>query len=77
MSRFMRILLVLSLAASLVSPAMANQHPINDRGFKPEQTYDFNGFDTVSMANGNLLASIPLGITYPVAPGLSYSITLR
>jgi YD repeat-containing protein len=66
------------LALITVGPLSASpaEHAA-ERGFKPELAYDFNGFDTVNMSNGNLLASIPLGPTFPVSDTLSYGITLR
>lgn len=70
-----RLLLVLAVLCAF--HAAAQQHPINERGFKPEHVYDFKDFDTVNLFNGNLIASIPIGITYPVGSGVSYSFVLR
>lgn len=69
------LIVMLALAAALT--VAAQTHPGVERGFKPELVYDFNGFDTVNLSNGNLLASIPLGQSYPVGEGLSYGVVLR
>lgn len=72
----MRRLLISLFALFSVSVA-AQQPPAAERGFKPDLMYDFKGFDTVNLFNGNLIAAIPLGPVYPVGEGLSYSFTLR
>lgn len=56
---------------------LGDQMPSQERGFKPDLMYQFNGFDTVTTMNGNLSLAIPLGNAYPVAEGLSYSFVLR
>ncbi len=66
-----------ALALLVTITALAQTHPAVERGFKPELAYDFNGFDTVSLSNGNLMAAVPLGQPYPVGEGLSYAIALR
>lgn len=65
------------LLSTIAMTAGAQTNPLNERGFKPELVYDFNGFDTVNLSNGNLMASIPLGQSYPVSENFSYSFTLR
>lgn len=65
------------LAVTVVGSAGAQQPPELERGFKPELVYQFNGLDSVNLFNGNLNMSIPLGDTYPVGGGLSYSFVLR
>lgn len=73
-----RILLLLSLLAAVSASGQTtgNQLPTTDRGFKPELVYQFNGFDTVNLFNGNLNLTIPLA-SYPVAADVSYSFVLR
>jgi hypothetical protein len=66
---------VLSILSALTTAAQT--HPAVERGFRAEQTYDFNGFDSVSMANGNINATIPLGGSFPVGEGLSYSFSVH
>jgi RHS repeat-associated protein len=71
-----RIVLFLSLLL-VCATAFAQQHPAAERGVKPELPYNYNGFDTVNLFNGNLIAALPLGGSYPVGGGLSYSFVLR
>ena len=58
-----------AVGASAPSAAM-------DRGFKPEQAYDFGELDSVNLFNGNLTVTLPIGGTYPVGPDFSYGLTL-
>ncbi|HJQ35969.1 MAG TPA: hypothetical protein VKB93_02410 [Thermoanaerobaculia bacterium] len=62
------------LAALAVFPAT---NPVHERGFRSDAVYQFNGLDSVSLFNGNLTLAIPMGASYPVGPGLSYSFVLR
>jgi len=68
-----RIVLCFVIAAA----ASAQQQPGRERGFKPEELYQFNGFDNVNLFSGNLNLTVPIGGNYPVAGGLSYSFVLR
>ncbi|HEX8172204.1 MAG TPA: hypothetical protein VF824_16840 [Thermoanaerobaculia bacterium] len=72
-------LLVLFAAVAVVYPAAGQvvESRAKERGFKADSVYQFNGFDTVNLFNGNLILSLPLGPSYPVGGGLSYSFTLR
>jgi len=70
--RLIRLVFILFLTGALA----AEQLPDRERGFKPEQAYQYNGFDTVSLFNGNLNLSLPLA-TYPVSADVSYSFALR
>jgi YD repeat-containing protein len=72
-----RVGLVVLLAVVVAGSAGAQQPPELERGFKPELVYQFNGLDSVNLFNGNLNMSVPLGGTYPVGGGLSYSFVLR
>jgi YD repeat-containing protein len=73
MKRAITILLTVALATA----AAAQQDAVRERGFRPEQAYQFNSFDSVNLFNGNLNLAVPLGEPYPVAAGLSYSFVLR
>jgi hypothetical protein len=73
----MKRLLSISLLIAVTASSSAQQEPARERGFKPEQVHQFNGFDSVNLFNGNLNLTIPLGHPYPVAEGLSYSFVLR
>jgi YD repeat-containing protein len=48
-----------------------------ERGFKAEGAYQFNGFDSVNLSNGNLILTVPLSSTYTVDSLISYSFVLR
>jgi len=56
--------------------AVAQQPPERERGFRPDAVFQFKGFDSVSLFNGNLNLTIPIA-EYPVSAGLSYSFVLR
>jgi len=68
---------ILLLLLLLVVPAAIAQHPATERGFKADAVYQFNGFDSVNLFNGNLILTVPLGPSYPVSAGLSYGFVLR
>jgi YD repeat-containing protein len=72
-----RRLSALAVAALLACTAAGQVPPSKERGFKPELVYQLRDFDSVAIFNGNLTAAIPLGPTYPVGAGLSYSFVLR
>jgi hypothetical protein len=68
---------VISLVAALLTlPLAAQEHPNTDRGFTAERSFLAGDVDNVNLFNGNLVLTIPLGITYPVGGGLSYGLTL-
>ncbi|MCH9648319.1 MAG: hypothetical protein K0U98_08775 [Deltaproteobacteria bacterium] len=58
------------------APVLSPPSAATERGFKPEQAYDFGDLDSVNLFNGNLNLTIPIGGTYPVGPNLSYGLTL-
>jgi RHS repeat-associated protein len=61
----------------LFASAALAQIPANfERGFVPEKLYHFNDVDHVNMFNGNLVLTIPIGTSYPLGGGSSYSLTL-
>lgn len=68
---------VLVLLLSIAVAASGQQVPGRERGFKPEQAYQFNGLDSINLFSGNPNLTVPLSATYPVANGLSYSFALR
>ncbi len=47
------------------------------RGFTPEKAYAIGDLDNVSLFNGNLSVSIPIGQEYPVGGGFSYRFNLN
>ena len=50
---------------------------MQERGFRAEGVYDLTNYDSVSLFNGNLNISVPLGQKYPVSTSLSYQVMLR
>lgn len=70
---FLRVGLITAL---LALPLAAQEHPNTDRGFTAERSFLAGDVDNVNLFNGNLVLTIPLGITYPVGGGLSYGLTL-
>ena len=71
-------LLILTLASTATAQTWGDQqHPSNERGFRADQLYQFNGFDDVNLFNGNLILTLPLGINYTVDSVLSYQFVLR
>lgn len=73
----MKRLLIALLTIATASALSGQQEPLRERGFKPDQLYQFNGFDSVNLFNGNLNLAVPLGPSYPVGAGVSYSFSLR
>ncbi len=73
------LILALLPVLFLLFPAIshgAQQHPTSERGFAPEKAYAFGDIDHVSLYNGALTLTLPIGPTYRVGRGLSYSLTL-
>jgi hypothetical protein len=67
----------IALALLLISvSAVAQQPPGLERGFSPERVYQFSDLDSINTFNGNLTVRIPIGPSYPVNGGLSYSLSL-
>ena len=48
------------------SSVAGQHHPNLERGFNEERLYQFNEVDRVSLFNGNLTATIPIGIEFPL-----------
>ncbi len=60
----------------LCAPALADIHPNNAPGFPVEQSFHVGDIDNVNLFNGSLTLTIPLGGSYPVGGGFSYSLKL-
>src|ERR1041385_8196708 len=69
-----RRLTVFLLTLAAAPQLFAQQSPSVARGFDPEKVYATSPVDNVSLFNGNLLVSVPLGETYVVSPNLSYTL---
>jgi YD repeat-containing protein len=48
-----------------------------ERGFAPAKMYQFGDLDHVNLFNGNVVIAIPIGGSYPLGGGASYSLVLR
>ena len=57
----------LSLMLFAASTAVGQQHINAKKGFNAENTYDLLGMDSVNLFSGNLVLSMPLGLTYLTA----------
>ena len=68
--------LSLTLSLATLAPAAAQTHPNFARGFEPGKAYQIGDVDSVSLFNGSLTLTIPLGPTYPVGGTISYGLTL-
>jgi len=66
------------LLATLVLPdvLLAQTHPNLARGFEPGKAYMVGDLDVVNLFNGGLSLTVPLGPSFPVGGGFSYSFRL-
>ncbi len=64
------------LLLSGVSALWSDPFPGNQRGFDAEKVFQIGEIDHVNVLNGNLALTLPIGGSYPVGGGLSYSLTL-
>ena len=78
MTGLRRIVLPALALAALSAPgaARADVHPNTAPGFPVEQSFHVGDVDSVNLFNGALTLTIPLGGTYPVNGGFSYSLKL-
>jgi YD repeat-containing protein len=72
---FPRVLLALVVVSFSILPLRAD-HPVQERGFRPDGVYQLTNYDSVNLFNGNLNAAIPIGMRYSVSSSLSYQLTL-
>src|SRR5687768_9420895 len=72
------VVIVLAACLPLVAQTPVEQRTAlhDERGFVAEKAYQFDGLDSVSLFNGNLTLTVPLGGTYPVSSNLSYGLKL-
>ncbi|MFZ2493942.1 MAG: hypothetical protein WA208_20875 [Thermoanaerobaculia bacterium] len=79
-----RLVLLLMLVVAVILPEAAAgadapvgvPHPNTALGFTPGAVYDFKGFDSVNLFNGNLVLTVPLGRPYTVNGNMTYSLAL-
>lgn len=69
-----RLGLVLFLAMAV--PGLADIHPNTAGGFPVDQSFHVGDIDNVNLFNGALTVTIPIGPSYPVNGGFSYSLKL-
>lgn len=69
-------LLLVAVLAMRAGGASGQTHPNLDRGFAPERAYQIGEIDQVSLYNGNLSITLPIGQAYPLDGGLSYQLVL-
>lgn len=68
---------IFALSCLNAIPAMGQElFPTQQRGLTADTAFQFGGVENVNLFNGNLVATIPLGISYPVGPNLSYQFVL-
>ena len=69
--------LVFGLVVILSAAQLAAQmEPAQERGFAADRLYSFDGIDSIDLASGNLVLTIPIGPKYSVGGGFSYGFTL-
>jgi hypothetical protein len=68
--------LILALLLALAAPAWADVHPNTAGGFPVDQSFHVGDIDSVNLFNGVLTVTIPIGPSYPVNGGFSYSLKL-
>jgi hypothetical protein len=73
MRKMLLLLLVLTAVPAFADPPKAENF---ERGFAPQKAYQFGNLDNVSLFNGNLVVTLPLGNSYALGGGTSYAFTL-
>ncbi|HEV7505183.1 MAG TPA: RHS repeat-associated core domain-containing protein [Thermoanaerobaculia bacterium] len=71
-----RVSLALVLLTALAAPGLADVHPNTAGGFPVDQSFHVGDIDNVNLFNGALTVTIPIGPSYPVNGGFSYSLKL-
>src|SRR3954453_16889869 len=71
-----RFRLGLALFLALAAPGLADVHPNTAGGFPVDQSFHVGDIDNVNLFNGALTVTIPIGPSYPVNGGFSYSLKL-
>jgi hypothetical protein len=65
-----------ALLLALAGPVLADIHPNTAGGFPVDQSFHVGDIDNVNLFNGALTVTIPIGPSYPVNGGFSYSLKL-
>ncbi len=65
------------IIGALLLPALASgqQHPSIQRGFSPENLYQFDGAEQVDIRSGNLTLQVPISGGFPLNGGNFYGFT--
>ncbi|MGV8040649.1 MAG: RHS repeat-associated core domain-containing protein [Thermoanaerobaculaceae bacterium] len=66
---------LLTLASAASALAQGHDAPL-ERGFAADRVFALGDIDHVDLSSGNVVLTIPLGISYPVNGGFSYSMKL-
>jgi hypothetical protein len=70
------LLSAFAVLASALPPLAADVHPNTQSGFPVDQAFQVGDVDSVNLFNGTLVLTVPVGPTYPVGGGMSYSLKL-
>ncbi len=70
-----RPLTFILLGLCIALPLTAQLPPSHQRGVTADTAYQIGDLDQINLFNGSLTVSLPIGITYPVGPSLSFSLT--
>ena len=69
--------LLLAMCCLLATAAKAQQQfPSLEKGVQADKLYHFGEIDQVNAFNGNLIISLPIGLSYPIDGAFSYQLTL-
>src|SRR5205823_1753393 len=70
---------LLAAASTLFVTAIAlaqQQLPTLEKGIQPEKLYQFHDIDSVNIFNGNLIITLPIGLSCPLNGGATYNFVL-
>ena len=65
-----------ALGLGVVGGLRADVHPNTAGGFPVQQAFSSGEVYNVNLFNGSLVLTIPIGMSYPVASGFSYRLSL-
>lgn len=71
---YLQILVIVSCLT--INANAQSQHANQSRGFDANGVYSTKAIDNINLFNGNLVLTIPIGGSYRVGGGFSYSLTL-
>ncbi len=68
--------LLIALLLSLGAASYAQESATAEKGFAASKVYQFGDIDHVNVFSGNVIISLPIGLEYPLAGGMTYHLTL-